>query len=104
MIDIPEITAEQLTLITGVCSDVQMGVFSQCDPVPGDALIDATLAVKARRDAERLVELGFLRNITEDHREQIDKQNAATGRVWTVFAVTPLARAVFQATLSNSIN
>ena len=102
--DYPEITADQLMLITGVCSDPEFGVFSQCDPIPGDALVDATMAAKARCNAEKLIELGFLKDITEDHREQIDKQNKATGRVWRVFSVTPLARAMFQATLSTAVN
>lgn len=102
--DYPEITAEQLSLITGACTEADMGVFSQCDPIPGDALIDATLTAKARRDAEKLVELGLLRNITVQHQEQINKQNEATGRIWQVYAVTPLARAMFQTQLSTSVN
>src|SRR5271157_1585023 len=100
----PEITADQLTLITGVCSDAEMGIFSQCDPIPGDALVDAALTAKARHNAEKLVELGLLKNITEQHQEQINRQNEATGRVWNVYAVTPLARAMFQAQLSTAVN
>lgn len=102
--DYPEITAEQLSLITGVAADAEMGVFSQCDPIPGDSLIDATLVAKARRDAEKLVELGLLKNITAQHQEHINRQNAETGRVWTVYSITPLARAMFQTQLSTLVH
>jgi len=101
--NVPEITPDCLELINGVLTAFQ-GVFSQCDPIPSDPLFEAEQARKGQQDVDLLIELGLVKELTEDHKEQIEKQNAATGRKWRVYCVSPLGRALFQATCSPSIN
>jgi hypothetical protein len=100
---IPEITPDCLELLNGVLAEFE-GVFSQCSPIPSDPLFEASQATKATQDVDLLIELGLVKELTEDHKEQIEKQNAATGRKWRVYCVSPLGRALFQATCSPSIN
>jgi hypothetical protein len=101
---IPEITDKQLVLMTQVCFDPNMSVFSQCSVKPEDELQVAINATQARRDAEHLCTLGFLQNITEGHKERIDQMNEQTGRTWEVYEITAMGRAMFQATTSSTVH
>jgi hypothetical protein len=56
------------------------------------------------KDAEHLVELRFLKDITADHQEQIRKTEEESGRTWKVYEVTCLGRALFQAFTSLLVN
>jgi hypothetical protein len=102
--DYPEISQEELDLITNLCRDPGMKVFSQCTPIPNDPLIDAVSALKAAQMSVRLEELGFLKNITADHQEKINEQNERTGRTWTVFQITDIGRTMFGTRVSTAVN
>jgi hypothetical protein len=101
---IPEVTEKQVALMQTVCYDPNMSVFSQCNTKPEDDLQVAVNATQARRDAEYLCTLGFLKNITADHREQVDKMNENTGREWQVYEIKAMGRAMFQASTSSTVN
>jgi hypothetical protein len=101
--NVPEITKEQLELINEVCGPFE-GVFSQCDPIPGDPLFQAALVIEAQKHVDHLIGLGLLKEITGDHKEQIEEQNRKSGRVWRVYSVTPLGRSMFQVAHSTAIN
>jgi hypothetical protein len=100
---LPEITEDQLGLINEVCG-AYAGVFSQCDPIPGDPLFEAALVVEAQKHIDYLIGLGLLKEITGDHKEQIEEQNRKSGHVWRVYSVTPLGRAMFQVVHSTAVN
>ena len=100
----PEITQRQILVMRQVCSDPDMSVFSQCSPKSTDNLGMAVLVKQANDDSEYLVSLGFLKNITADHQERITKVNAETGREWSVYEVTDIGRAMFQANASEVEN
>lgn len=101
---IPEVTEKQVELMKTVCYDPNMSVFSQCSTKPEDDLQVVINASQARKDAEYLCTLGFLKNITGDHREQVDKMNVDTGREWMVFEITALGRAMFQISTGTMVN
>jgi hypothetical protein len=101
--EIPEITESQLKLLMEVCYDPAMSVFSQCNHLPTDNIEDATKNIEAQKDTQRLIELKLLREITEDHKEQIEQMGIRTGRVWHVYQLEPLGRALFQAQLTTAI-
>jgi|ERR1039458_5593404 hypothetical protein len=104
MFDIPRITDEQLKLMIDVCFNPNMSVFSQCDPKPEDPLHEAVLATQAQKDTLHLCELGFLKDITGDHKERIEHLNAKTERVWKVYQITAMGRAMCQVETSKAIN
>lgn len=101
---IPSVTESQVKLMSTVCTDPNMSVFSQTSSKDGDGLIMSIAMDEAQRDADYLVSLGFLKNITSDHLEQIAKVNAETGRTWRVFEITAMARAMFQAYTSTTVH
>ena len=101
--NVPEITEDELGLINEVCG-AYAGVFSQCDPIPGDPLFQAALVIEAQKHVDHLIGLGLLKEITGDHKEQIEEQNRKSGRVWRVYSVTPLGRAMFQVVHSIAVN
>lgn len=102
--EIPAISESQLKLMVEVCRNPDMSVFSQTAPIEGDDKVIAGLMEEGRKDANYLVSLGFLKNITADHQEQINKVSAETKRDWQVFEVTALGRALFQAYTSPTIH
>ena len=102
--EIPEITASQLEVMQKICFDPEMSVFSQCSVKPTDPLKEAAEAVQAMKDSEYLCTLGFLREITADHKERIDRLAKDTDRNWRVFQVTAMGRAMFGITTSSVPN
>jgi hypothetical protein len=102
--EIPEITEGQVKLMMTVCFDPTMGVFSQHEALPTDAPDDYRDWTQANRDADRLSELGFLKNITEEHREHVERAVKQAGRRFQVYEITALGRAMFQATTSPLIH
>lgn len=100
---IPEITKDQLALLTEVCG-TWAGVFSQCDPIPSDPLLDAAVVAEGQRDVQYLIELGLFKDITEDHKAQLEEQAKKTGRTWRVFMITPLGKAMFGLQHSTAIH
>ena len=101
---IPEISESELALMRLVNSDPSMSVFSQTSPKPTDPAQDVVTMKQAEEDAERLVSLGFLKEITSDHQEQIDKLGVDTGRLWRVFQVTAMGRAMFGVVQSTTVH
>ena len=101
---IPEINESQLALMRLVTADPSMSVFSQTVVKPEDSLQDAITLRQAAIDAEYLVSLGFLKEITQDHQAQIEKIGVNTGRMWRVFQITAMGRAMFQAVQSTEVH
>jgi 2'-5' RNA ligase len=91
----PSVTESQVKLMYAVCFDPQMNVFSQCSNIPSDPIEKAFEMARAAADADYLVTLGFLRDITEDHPEAIKKMNEESGRVWRAFEITATGRGMF---------
>jgi hypothetical protein len=91
---IPEISESQLALMHQVTADPRMSVFSQTLPLPTDSAQDGAMLKQSAEDAAHLVSLGFLKDITSEHQEQLDKLGVDTGRMWQVFQVTELGRAI----------
>jgi hypothetical protein len=102
--EIPEITESQLKTLLTVCLDPNTSVFSQSAPMVSDTLASQIALSQLEKDAEHLVALKLLKEITADHLERIEKTNAETGRTWRVFEIRPLARAMFQAYCSPLVN
>jgi hypothetical protein len=102
--EIPSVTESQVELMRQVCHDPEMSVFSQCSVKPEDPLQAAVHATQARKDAEALVILGFLKNITANHQERINEMNQKTDRSWEVYEITAMGRAMFQAATPSAIN
>jgi len=101
---IPEITDNQLGLMRMVCTDSNMSVFSQCSAREEDPLTSKMEIERMATDADHLVSLGFLKNITESHPEQLADAESRTGRKWRVFEISALGRAMFQAATSTTIH
>ena len=101
---IPEISESQVALMKEVTYDPNLSIFSQCSNLPTDPLSKAFEMALAAADAAHLVSLGFLHNITADHEEQVKKTNETSGRMWTVFEITALGRAMFGVTTSAAVN
>jgi hypothetical protein len=99
-----EITQSQLELILTVTANPNMSVFSQTSPLDTDPLAFKVVLGQAEKDVEHLVSLKLLKEITADHREQIEKTNEESGRNWKVFEITALGRALFQAYTQPGIN
>ena len=94
---IPEITKSQLKLMRQISLDPNMSVFSQTAPMPTDTLENQIYMKEGEDDVARLVELGLVKNITENHLEQVQKTNEVSGRTWRIYEIQPLGRAFFQA-------
>ena len=101
--EIPEITESQLKTMITICSNPDMAVFSQTTPKDTDPLALQCVMDQGQKEIEHLVSLNLLKEITADHLEQIEKTNAESGRMWRVFEVTALGRAMFQAHCSPAI-
>jgi hypothetical protein len=93
-----ELSQSEYDLLRIVCNDPNMSVFSQSSPIATDDAETVSQAQQAAIDAERLVTIGLLRNITENHKEQLVQMNEQTGRQWRVYEISPMTRALFQAT------
>ncbi len=100
--EIPEVTESQVELMKQVCFDPEMSVFSQCSVKPEDPLATATQAQRAKVDADRLVTLGFLKNITAEHQERVTALNIKSDRDWQVYEITAMGRAMFQAACTTT--
>ena len=94
--EIPEISESQLKTMLTVCSNPNMSVFSQAAALDSDPLAFKVVLGQAEKDVEHLVYLKMLKEITSEHKEQIEATNAESGRTWKVFEVSPLGRAFFQ--------
>lgn len=102
--EIPEITESQLKTMLMICGNPDMSVFSQSAPKDSDPLALQCVMGQGVKDTEHLVSLKFLKEITADHAEQIEKTNAESGRTWRVFEITALGRAMFQAYTNSLAN
>ena len=102
--EIPSITESQLQTMITICANPDMSVFSQSSPKDTDPLALQCKMQESERDIEHLLSLNFLKEITDNHREQIDRTNAESGRNWRVFEVCPLGRAMFQAYTHPGVN
>lgn len=94
---IPEISKTQLKLMRQVTMDPAMSVFSQTAPLSTDTLENQIFMKEGEDDVAHLVELGLIKEITENHLEQVKNTNEASGRTWRIYEVQPLGRALFQA-------
>lgn len=101
---IPEIDERSYELIRALCCDPSMSTFAQYSIAPEDPITMQVQNKQADEDIQFLCSLGFLKDITEEHREQIDKHNEETKRNWKIYEVTAMARAMFQAYTSPSKN
>ena len=101
---IPSITKSQVKLMVTVCTDAGMGIFSQCSAKDSDSTTDKILMAEAASDVDAMASLGFIKEITADHSEQLVKQSELTGRKWRIFQVEPLGRAIFQAYCSPTLH
>ena len=77
--------------------DPAMSVFSQTAPLSTDTLENQIFMKEGEDDVAHLVELGLIKEITENHLEQVKNTNEASGRTWRIYEVQPLGRALFQA-------
>jgi hypothetical protein len=102
--EIPSITESQLQTMITICANLDMSVFSQSSPKDSDPLALQCKMQESEKDIEHLLSLNFLKEITADHKEQIDRTNAESGRNWRVFEVMALGRALFQAYCSPLVN
>jgi hypothetical protein len=102
-VEIPELTERQLNLIVGACQDIEMNVFCQCNVLPTDDFGIACKTIEAAADVEALIVLKLVKEITEENKEKVEEQNIQTGRIWRVYTVTPLGRALFQAQCSPAV-
>jgi hypothetical protein len=104
MSEIPEITESQLKTMLMICGNPDMSVFSQSAPKNSDPLALQCVVGQGEKDTNHLVSLQFLKEITDDHKEQIERTNAESGRTWRVFEITALGRAMFQAYAHPGVN
>ena len=95
--DIPEITARQIGVMREV---VFVPIFSQTEPMVTDSLANQIYLKEAAEDLAHLMELCLIKEITNEHIEQVQKTNEESGRIWHVYEVCPMGRAFFQADLS----
>jgi hypothetical protein len=102
--EIPSITESQLKTMLTICGNPDMSVFSQTASKDTDPLALQCKIQEGEKDVEHLLSLQFLKEITADHKEQIEKTNAESGRTWRVYEVTALARAMFQAYTHPGVN
>jgi hypothetical protein len=93
-----ELSQSEYDLLRIVCNDPNMDVFSQSSPIATDDEETVSQAQQAAIDAERMVTIGLLRNITDNHKAQLAQMNKQTGRQWRVYQITPMTKALFQAT------
>jgi hypothetical protein len=91
---IPEITKRQIGVMREV---VFVPIFSQTEPMVTDSLANQIYLKEAGEDMAHLIELKLIKEITQDHLEQVTKTNAESGRLWHVYEVCPMGRAFFQA-------
>lgn len=100
----PEVTESQVKLMHNVCFDPDMSVFSQCAPIPSDPLNEALEANQAAQDVNYLISLGLLNEITHNHFDKVTEMGEKTGRVWRVYEITPIGRAMFGRALTGLPN
>jgi hypothetical protein len=100
---IPELTEGQLRILNDVCA-MQVPVFSQCESLPSDPLPAQIILKEAADDVAHLVSISLLKEITESHKELVEKTNADSGRVWHLYQAEPLAIAMFSTQLSAAIH
>ena len=102
--EIPSISESQLLTMITICANPDMSVFSQSAPKDTDPLALQCKMQEGERDINHLLYLNFLKEITADHTEQINKTNAESGRTWRVFEITALGRAMFQTYTHPGVN
>jgi len=102
--EIPSVTESQVALMREVTFDPEMQVFSQCTSKPTDTLLDAFKAARSAADAAHLANLGFLKDISADHKEQLEQMKIASERTWTCYQITAMGRAMFQVKANEDPN
>ena len=93
---IPEITAQQVALLTEMVQG--LGAFSQAIPDPKlDNVKTYTDAMECLRDTEQLVILGLFKEITDEAvcKDKLVTLFAMTGRLFRIFEVTDITRQLF---------
>lgn len=92
----PQLNADQVELLTNMTNG--LGVFSQVIPdTKLESYKDYTEAMEVVRDNEQLVILGLLKEITDepDTKEKLINVYAMTHRLWRVFQITEIGKAMF---------
>jgi len=93
---IPEITAQQVVLLTEMVQG--LGAFSQAVPDSKvDSAADYENMMDSVRDNEQLVILGLIKEITDEQttKEKLATMFAMTGRLFRVYQVTDITRKLF---------
>ena len=98
---IPELNAEQIALLNDMC--VGVDAFSECIPEESkDAPEDYKAGMDKLRDTEQLLILGLIKEITNDNSMRLAEVFHATGRLFRVFQITAVGKAMFSGTTRSS--
>ena len=105
---IPEISSSQLELLYSVTLDPMMAttgfVFAQHDPLPSDPPEMRVNILQAKLDAHYLCTIGLLRDISAENVGELLRHAQHTGRTWTLFEISKIARQVFSLPIPKTIH
>jgi len=103
MMEIPELTATQLSIITETVNGT--GAYSQMDPDRDlDTIEDYANWMRGVENTNALVSLGFLIDITGKCQEALAQVTASTGRTFRVYEATKMAMQMFREGPDNKPN
>jgi len=91
----PSVTESQVALMREVTFDPECSVFS----VHQQTYRHSTGFLQSARsaaDAAHLANLGFLKDISADHKEQLEQMKIASERTWTCYQITAMAERCFR--------
>lgn len=98
----PQINEEQVQTLKDMCGAI--GAFSQVVPEEKADGPNYTVFMDKVRDTEQLVILGLIREITKDCGEKLANIYSMTSRMFRVFEITDIGRAMFSAPERKWIN
>jgi hypothetical protein len=102
MTAITEITLTQMQIMNEV--NTNMPTFIIGVPVEGDTESARNRMNIANAESKRLVELGFLEDLTMHNQAVLDQLELSSGRKHRIFHLTEVGRAFFSASASQLIN
>jgi hypothetical protein len=103
MMEIPELTATQLSIITETVNGT--GAYSQMDPDRDlDTTEDYANWMRGVDNTNALVSLGFLEDITDKCQEALAQVTASMGRTFRVYEATKMAMQMFREGPDNKPN
>lgn len=90
---IPQLNEEQVKDLHNMCGPIN--AFSQVVPEEKEDGTNYEVFMNKVRDTEQLVILGLIREITKDCSEKLANIYAMTSRMFRVFEITDMGRAMF---------